>query len=41
MSLLHNGIPLSLLLDLAFGPHSEEVLARELAELPMQRPPAA
>lgn len=41
MSLLSNGIPLSLLLDLAFGPHSEEVFAQELSELPTQRPPAA
>lgn len=41
MSLLGKGIPLSLLLDLALGPHSEEVLAQELAQLPAQRPPAA
>lgn len=41
MSLLSNGVPLSLLLDLAFGPHSEEVLAQELSQLPVQRPPAA
>lgn len=26
MALLSNGVPLSLLLDLAFGPHSEELL---------------
>ena len=38
MSLLSNGIPLSLLIDLAFGPNSEEVFAHELLE---QRPPAA
>ena len=40
MSLLRKGIPLSLLLDLAFGPHSEEVLAQELSQLPAQRPAA-
>lgn len=38
MSLLSNGVPLSLLMDLVLGPHSEEVFAQELAE---QRPPAA
>lgn len=37
MSLLGKGIPLSLLLDLAFGPHSEEVLAEELAQVPPPR----
>lgn len=31
MSLLERGIPLSLLLDLALGPHSEELLAEERA----------
>ena len=41
MSLLSNGIPLSLLMDIALGPHSEEVLARELSQVPAQRPPAA
>lgn len=39
MSLLSNGVPLSLLLDLAFGPRSEELL--ELERIPSQRPPAA
>ena len=38
MSLLSNGVPLSLLIDLVFGPRSEEVLAWERSE---QRPPAA
>ena len=38
MSLLSSGVPLTLLLDLALGPHSEEVFA---LELPEQRPPAA
>lgn len=41
MSLLSSGIPLSLLLDLAFGPHSEELLFLERAGIPGQRPPAA
>lgn len=41
MSLLSNGIPLSLLMDLAFGPHSEELLFLERAEVPEPRPPAA
>lgn len=41
MALLGNGIPLSLLLDLVLGPRSEELLERELAEVPHQRPPAA
>ena len=36
MSLLSNGIPLSLLMDIALGPHSEEVFA---LELPTQRQP--
>jgi hypothetical protein len=43
MSLLSKGVPLSLLLDLVFGPHSEQVLAEELAQfphLPEQRPEA-
>lgn len=39
MALLGSGVPLSLLLDLAFGPRSEELLAAERA--PRQRPPAA
>lgn len=37
MSMLRTGIPLSLLIDLAYGPHSEEVLAMELSQLPTQR----
>ena len=41
MSLLSNGIPLSLLLDLAFGPHSEELMFLERAGVPETRPPAA
>ena len=41
MSLLSNGIPLSLLLDLAFGPHSEELLSLERTGVPGTRPPAA
>jgi hypothetical protein len=41
MSLLNNGIPLSLLMDLAFGPHSEELLFLERAGVPGTRPPAA
>lgn len=41
MSLLSNGIPLSLLMDLAFGPHSEELLSVERSGIPGQRPPAA
>lgn len=34
MALLGNGVPLSLLLDLVFGPFSEELLA---TEIPAQR----
>lgn len=30
MALLAGGVPLSLLLDLVFGPHSEDLLAQEL-----------
>ena len=30
MALLGHGVPLSLLLDLAFGPFSEELMAREV-----------
>ena len=41
MSLLSMGVPLSLLLDLVFGPHSEELLHVERPVLPEQRPPAA
>jgi hypothetical protein len=37
MALLERGIPLSLLLDLAFGPCSEELLAHERASLPAPR----
>jgi hypothetical protein len=37
MRLLADGVPLSLLLDLAFGPRSEELLAAE--RLPAQREP--
>ena len=33
MRLLENGIPLSLLLDLAMGPRSAELLDQEHAEL--------
>jgi hypothetical protein len=40
MSLLSKGVPLSLLLDLVFGPNSEQVLAEELAQLPEPRPEA-
>ncbi len=39
MALLASGVPLSLLLDLAFGPRSEELLDAE--RVPTQRPPAA
>ena len=41
MSLLGSGVPLSLLLDLAYGPRSEELLAAELRDRPYERPPAA
>lgn len=41
MSLLSNGIPLTLLLDLAFGPHSEELLSVERNGIPESRPPVA
>ena len=34
MSLLGSGVPLSLLLDLAYGPRSEELLAAELRDRP-------
>ncbi len=34
MALLANGVPLSLLLDLAFGPRSEELLREEVGALP-------
>ena len=35
MDLLSRGVPLSLLLDLALGPHSEELLQQE--RVPAQR----
>jgi hypothetical protein len=38
MSLLSKGVPLSLLLDLAFGPRSEELM--ELERIPGPRQPA-
>lgn len=38
MALLASGVPLSLLLDLAYGPRSEELL---VGERPDARPPAA
>ena len=42
MGLLSNGVPLSLLLDLAFGPHSEELMFVERGPgIPVPRPPAA
>ena len=42
MDLLGNGVPLSLLMDLVFGPHSEELLFAERASgMPTQRPPVA
>jgi hypothetical protein len=41
MTLLAHGVPLSLLLDLAFGPDSEDLLRQE-ASIPAPRPePAA
>jgi len=33
MALLASGVPLTLLLDLAFGPRSEDLLERELADV--------
>lgn len=41
MALLGSGVPLSLLLDLVFGPNSEELIAHERAEVPPPRLPAA
>ena len=41
MALLSSGVPLSLLLDLAYGPRSEELLAAELLARPYEQPPAA
>ncbi len=40
MALLSSGVPLSLLLDLAYGPRSEELLAAELLARPYEQPPA-
>lgn len=37
MSLLEHGVPLTLLLDLAFGPRSEELLQAERGSVPPQR----
>jgi hypothetical protein len=37
MALLANGVPLSLLLDLAFGPRSEDLLRDEVPSLPGPR----
>ena len=37
MDLLSKGVPLSLLLDLVFGPHSEDLLAAE-RRIPAPRP---
>ena len=39
MSLLSSGVPLSLLLDLALGPRSEELM--ELERIPAQRTPGS
>jgi hypothetical protein len=41
MALLNSGVPLSLLLDLAFGPRSRELLVHEQSAAPTPRPPAA
>ena len=41
MALLRSGVPLSLLLDLAYGPRSEELLVAERLARPEERPPAA
>lgn len=41
MALLGSGVPLSLLLDLAYGPRSEELLAVERLARSDTRPPAA
>lgn len=41
MALLGSGVPLSLLLDLAYGPRSEELLAVELLARLHESPPAA
>lgn len=40
MALLSSGVPLTLLLDLAFGPRSEELLRLERPHLPAPRPAA-
>lgn len=37
MSLLEHGVPLTLLLDLAFGPRSEELLQAERGAVPPPR----
>jgi hypothetical protein len=37
MALLRSGVPLSLLLDLAYGPRSEELLATERPVIPAAR----
>lgn len=41
MSLLGSGVPLSLLLDLAYGPRSQELLETERPSLGEEPPPAA
>lgn len=41
MDLLRHGVPLTLLLDLALGPHSEELLRSERPAATGERPPAA
>lgn len=38
MALLGSGVPLSLLLDLAFGPRSEELLREERPRHPLPEP---
>ena len=37
MSLLERGVPLSLLLDLVMGPHSQELYRAELLAVPLPR----
>lgn len=37
MALLKHGVPLSLLLDLAFGPRSEDLLRDERVDVPPPR----
>ena len=41
MSLLEQGVPLSLLLDLAWGPCSRELLDTERPDVSAPQPPAA